>query len=36
MLYLRDKLPTATCLEDYEAMLPWNITPQQVALTRAS
>jgi transposase len=30
--YIFDKLPTATTLEDYEAMLPWNITPQQLDL----
>ena len=29
--YLRfifDKLPTATTLEDYEALLPWNVKKQ--------
>jgi transposase len=31
--YLRhifEKLPTATSLEDYEGLLPWNITPDEV------
>jgi len=30
--YILNKLPTAISLEDYEAMLPWNITPQQLNL----
>ena len=31
--YLRhifDRLPLAATLEDYEALLPWNITPEQL------
>jgi transposase len=28
--YIFDRLPTATSLEDYEALLPWNITPEQM------
>lgn len=28
--YIFDKLPTASSLEDYEALLPWNITPGQM------
>jgi len=28
--YIFDRLPTATLLEDYEALLPWNITPAQI------
>lgn len=30
--YIFDRLPTAKSLEDYEAMLPWNVTPQQLNL----
>ena len=30
--YIFDKLPLATTLEEYEALLPWNITPEQLAL----
>jgi len=30
--YIFSKLPPATSLEDYEAMLPWNITPHQLDL----
>lgn len=36
--YLRhifDRLPAATSLEDYEALLPWNINDQQLALPMA-
>jgi len=28
--YIFDKLPTATSLEDYEKLLPWNIALGQV------
>jgi len=28
--YIFDKLPTASSLEDYEALLPWNISPEQM------
>ena len=28
--YIFDKLPTATSLEDYEALLPWNIIPGKI------
>jgi len=28
--YIFDKLPIASSLEDYEALLPWNITPEQM------
>lgn len=28
--YIFDKLPTASSLEDYEAMLPWNISPNEI------
>jgi transposase len=27
--YIFDKLPTAFSLEDYEALLPWNVSPRQ-------
>ena len=29
--YIFEKLPVAETLEDYEAMLPWNITQEQLA-----
>ena len=29
--YIFEKLPIAATLEDYEALLPWNITPEQLA-----
>jgi transposase len=32
--YIFDKLPTASLLEDYEALLPWNITPEQMSCPR--
>ncbi len=32
--YIFDKLPTASSLEDYEALLPWNVTPEQISYTR--
>lgn len=25
--HLFEELPKATCVDDYEALLPWNITP---------
>ena len=28
--YIFDRLPTATSLEDYEALLPWNINPAEL------
>jgi len=28
--YIFENLPTASSLEDYEALLPWNITPEQM------
>ncbi|MCP3870817.1 MAG: transposase domain-containing protein, partial [Gammaproteobacteria bacterium] len=28
--YIFDKLPTASTLEDYENLLPWNITTAQL------
>jgi transposase len=28
--YIFEKLPVAVTLEDYEALLPWNITPKQL------
>jgi transposase len=28
--YIFDRLPTASSLEDYEALLPWNITPAMI------
>jgi transposase len=28
--YIFEKLPTATSLEDFEALLPWNVTPEQM------
>jgi transposase len=28
--YIFDKLPTTTTLEDYEALLPWNLTSEQM------
>lgn len=31
--YIFDKLPTASSLEAYEALLPWNITPEQMRLS---
>jgi len=30
--YIFDRLPTASSLEDYEALLPWNIALGQVKL----
>ena len=30
--YIFDKLPLATTLDDYEALLPWNITQEELAL----
>ncbi len=36
--YLRfifEKLPTAEALQDYEAMLPWNLNPSQLEIPRA-
>lgn len=32
--YIFEKLPTASLLEDYDALLPWNITPEQMATPR--
>ena len=29
--YIFEKLPVAATLEDYEALLPWNLTPEQMA-----
>ena len=37
--YLRfifEKLPTAASLQDYEALLPWNLTPEQLEIPRAA
>ena len=28
--YIFDKLPTACSLEDYEALLPWNVSPRSI------
>ncbi len=30
--YIFEMLPTASSLEDYEALLPWKVTPQQMGL----
>ncbi len=30
--YIFEMLPMASSLEDYEALLPWNVTPQQMGL----
>ena len=32
--YIFDKLPTASSLEDLEALLPWNVTPEQMSYTQ--
>jgi transposase len=32
--YIFDKVPTASSLEDFEALLPWNVTPAQMNYTR--
>ncbi|GBE11745.1 transposase IS66 family protein [bacterium BMS3Abin13] len=32
--YIFEKLPLASSLEDYEALLPWNITPEQMGCLR--
>jgi transposase len=37
--YLRfifDKLPMAETLQDYEALLPWNVDPKQMDFARAA
>jgi transposase len=28
--YIFEQLPTATTLKDYESLMPWNMTPQQI------
>ncbi len=33
--YIFKKLPVAVTLEDYEALLPWNLTPEQLDCSRA-
>ncbi|HHJ18912.1 MAG TPA: transposase domain-containing protein, partial [Gammaproteobacteria bacterium] len=30
--YIFDKLPLAETLEDYEALLPWNLSREQLAV----
>ena len=30
--YIFDRLPLATKLEDFEALLPWNVTQEKLAL----
>lgn len=32
--YIFDGLPTAATLQDYEKLLPWNVTPKQLGLAR--
>ena len=37
-MYLRfifEKLPTATSLQDFEALLPWNLTAKQLEVPQA-
>jgi transposase len=33
--YIFEMLPLAASLEDYEALLPWNVTAEQLACPRA-
>jgi hypothetical protein len=33
--YIFEMLPTASTLEQYEALLPWNLKPEQLGCTTA-
>ena len=34
--YIFDKLPLASMLEDYEALLPWNVTQEKLGIAAAA
>jgi transposase len=34
--YIFEQLPLADSLEDYEALLPWNLTPKQISIPRVA